>query len=497
MNRWDYLRFVLMPAAFELWQIEDSGLAVDADAVVRHRERLLNEEANLISKIIEMPLVAKALSDRQSKSEEELNRLILARDLELQELNEPILVLRAENPKVKGTRLTRKSSYTGRISKARLEHSRCNQFNPGSSKQKSWLLYDVFKLPIQYNKKGSNAKAKEKAITTDSRALERLCRRKEVSQEIKQVIKALQEYESTNQIRTTFIDSAIREGRDRNSITTDDIRPRIYSAYGLHRTGSGRVASGSDKDEKAGGSDTNAQNQPKITRDIYIPDPGFCFVQGDWSQVEWLNTLILSGDQESFQKAITGEDRHKRYAVEIFGKKYEEITEDERQFAKSKCTYAISYGAGARRISEETGLSVSEASRILRAAKAAFPKVTQWQEETIAIAKQQHWLRTVYGWQRWFWDVDSDIGKVINFLPQATCADMLKIVLPDAGTLARSLGGRLASTTHDSILAMVPIKTVEVMIQKLKTIMERPFKKLSDTSFPTKVKSGMTWLEAS
>jgi len=114
------------------------------------------------------------------------------------------------------------------------------------------------------------------------------------------VLDMLREYEHVNQLRTTFVQAPVHDGR-------------IFTSYGLHRTANGQLASGAEK-ESGTGADTNAQNWHKSVRDIIIPDDGNTFVAGDWKQLHWLIALLFAEDDAGFDRCTSGEDTHRNMA---------------------------------------------------------------------------------------------------------------------------------------------------------------------------------------
>jgi DNA polymerase family A len=344
LRRWAYVRRVLMPAAFVLWELEDAGIAIDPERARAHRARLLDLERSIHERLITLPVVGQAVAGRRGQAEaavaaaserctDDLGRRNEAR-LRYDRLLADTRARRAAGDKTalikslgRAPRLARaRDPALGReLTIARAALARAAQgFNPGSAQQKAWLLYEALALPRQYNGFGA-----ARRVTTDKRALARLARLRTTSEACREIITALAEFEHVNQIRTTFVEPCFPGGAG-----SDQCVPRIFAGYGLHRTGTGRVASGGDEDEKASASDTNQQNQPKEVRDMYVPGAGMAFAQADWAKVEWLLTLYFAGDRAGFAAALAGEDQHIRLASTILGVSYDAITPEQRQWAK-------------------------------------------------------------------------------------------------------------------------------------------------------------------
>ena len=498
-SRWDYLREVMMPCVPELYTMEQIGLRADwcgeplwvgaARGVCgrervcplhKHHNELVGQEAKIKADLAACAPVAEALRRRVVDAERTLESATLAREIDVALKKKAREGL--EKGKKKGVSLA--SEYTKVVAKARGKVESAQEFNPGSAQQKAWLLYDEFRLPPQKHRK-------TKATTTDKNAMTRLLRlkwdrdRKPVTEEVRGVVKGLQEYEHVNQLRTTFVEVDVRDGR-------------IYTLYGLHRTGTGRIASGRDDDEKAGGADTNFQNWPVELRDIIIPEDGCVFVSGDYSQVEWLLTLWFAKDMDGFKRCVGGEDSHRRVASFLYNVPYDEIEkEDPRRVVAKKANHADNYGQGEQNMADDAGISLEEAKRAKVAIKAAYPIVATYREDVVGLASRQKYLQTPFGWRRWFLEPKPDVPKILAFLPSATGADMLKVRLPRVAELARKWGGRLMTTTHDSFLLEVPEGVGKEVASELKVLMELPFRMLDGLSFPTEVKIGWNWKEVS
>lgn len=461
-SRLDNLREIIMPAAWVVWDMEIEGIRLDAERVLYHQARLGGELVRLEGEVLGDALVAKMIQGRRVNLAQELELLVAAR------------VTEAAMRTGGGASL-----LTPQIAKARTAVRGAESFNLGSATQRAWLLYEALGLPVQRRER----KKGEWTVSTDRRALESLLALKGTPDTLKPIIRNLIEIEHVRQLLETFVEPLVNQGA---------VAERVYPRYGFHRTATGRLASGSDKEEKAAKSDTNAQNQPDELRDMYIPDPGMCFVHADWKGVEWLDQLVLAGDREEMEWVVGGGDPHRKLAAAAYGLAYEEVSKQQRDSAKP---VVYGYGISARKVAQQLGIPEREAKRILAAQVEAFPKVMRWREACLREAKGRHYLQTVYGWRRWFWW--EDVPQVLAFLPSATAADMMKIRLPAAHRVARECGGRLVTTVHDSVLIQVLCEMRGVAEQLLREVMEAPFKRLGGARFPCTLKSGMNWLECS
>lgn len=503
MTRWEYLVRIMSPAAQVLWDLEDVGLRVDRRLRWRHARRLRRREVQIHQQIISTPPVAAALEYQVQQASSTVTVLETQKSSAETELNSPRAAWEAEAAAIRAARaagdrsrtlksigrppaLTRRVDLTPALSAARKRLTDVSAgFNPGSTTQRAWLLYTVFGLPPQHNQDKQRGTT---SVTTDKNALVRLRRHDLALRDpiIREVLDLLLEYEHVNELRTTFLAAPLVKGPTGEG--------RFVTLYGLHRTATGRIASGADADEKAAAAAGNAQNIPKELRDMFLPEPGNLLVQVDWSKVEWLLTLMFAGDEGGWARAIAGEDQHRRLAAAIFGVNYNDVTIPQRTHAK-RGVHGLNYGMGAQKLADTMGISFRDARGVIQAFKAAFPLVATWRDEVVTRATHQHYLDTPFGWRRWFWSREPP--EMIAFLPSATGADMLKARLPAAAAAAHTAGGRLLTTTHDSILAEVPADATPGLATSLQSIFQRPFRTLGDRRFPAEVKTGGDWLTVS
>ena len=100
-------------------------------------------------------------------------------------------------------------------------------------------------------------------------------------------------------------------------------------------------------------------------RRCFIAPAGRKLVIADYSQIE-LRILAEFSDDENFIKAfVSGQDFHASAAAQVFGVKPEEVTDEQRSFAK-RLNFGIVYGIGASRFGYMTGLSQTDAENTMR-----------------------------------------------------------------------------------------------------------------------------------
>jgi DNA polymerase I-like protein with 3'-5' exonuclease and polymerase domains len=222
----------------------------------------------------------------------------------------------------------------------------------------------------------------------------------------------------------------------------------------------------------------NIQNQMKdeiagtTVRHLYVPDTDeMCFVQADYSAAELWAQAGMAGDRKLLKdlKGTKPNDIHSLNAARIGVS---------RKVAKN-VTYASQYLASPAKVSsmileqEHFYVSSAECLMVSEGIWGYYTDVTAYKEMLIDLCTAQRFIQNPFGRTRFF-----HAGKAtaaVNFIPQSIVADILWCVLKPVADFARSLGGRLVTTVHDSILVCVPPDKVQAAAAGMKTIMEQRF----------------------
>lgn len=257
-------------------------------------------------------------------------------------------------------------------------------------------------------------------------------------------------------------------------VAKDDENEKKFNSKSKGNTATGRLASFKP----------NIQNQPKAIRVLYVPDtPNMCFLQRDYKSAELYVMAYMAGDRR-LQDDLK-HDMHSRNS---------ERFRTTRPTAKN-VTYAGQYLAGAPKVSdmileqEHVFIHPDECRRILDGLAEYYYETTAYKQLLVSQAKTQKHVRNPFGRVRFFYD--GSATAAVNFIPQSTVADILWCVLYDVAQMAKSLGGRLTTTVHDSILIQVPMDAVDVAGQRMGEIMERRFDNVAPGFYiPTELEVG-------
>jgi DNA polymerase-1 len=255
---------------------------------------------------------------------------------------------------------------------------------------------------------------------------------------------------------------------------------------------------------------------------MYIPDPGYVFIEPDLSQAEDRVVAVLSGDEDAIRIYQYKIDRHRVTAGWIYSKAPDDllraffqnpnaetadeisrllkiaITEEERQIGK-KFRHAGNYDMGKRTAAENAEVSEYRANTILEKFHATNPKIRGVFHKGIidALNDNNRILTNPFGRQRQFlnrWGHEL-FKEAFAQIPQSTVSDQLKFA---AIRIERRCPWiEILQESHDSFLSQVPINYVERTLPIIKEELEAPinFKKCSlsrdvDLVIPCEIKMG-------
>src|SRR5207247_3647243 len=116
----------------------------------------------------------------------------------------------------------------------------------------------------------------------------------------------------------------------------------------------------------------------------------------DYSQIELRILAEFSGD-EAFTNAFkSGADLHRVTAAQVFNVSEDEVTKEQRDFAK-RLNFGVVYGIGAQRFSMMTGLGQTEAEDVLRKYFSTYRGLDAYLRESANRAVSEKQARTASG----------------------------------------------------------------------------------------------------
>ncbi|KAK0038696.1 PolA [Biomphalaria pfeifferi] len=207
-------------------------------------------------------------------------------------------------------------------------------------------------------------------------------------------------------------------------------------------------------------SNPNVQQIPheEAYRRCFRAPTGRKLVIADYSQIE-LRILADFSEDENFIKAFkTGADFHTITASQVFNVKPEEVTADQRSFAK-RLNFGVVYGIGSQRFALMTGLSQSSAEDVMRKYFGTYRGLDNFLRDAAKKVVNDRLARTGSGrMQRFRFDENdrASIGAAQrngkNFPIQGTSADILKRALFLLHQQIRDTNTKLVNIVHDEVI---------------------------------------------
>lgn len=207
-------------------------------------------------------------------------------------------------------------------------------------------------------------------------------------------------------------------------------------------------------------SNPNVQQIPheEAYRRCFRAPEGRKLVIADYSQIE-LRILADFSEDENFIKAFkTGADFHTITASQVFNVKPEEVSADQRSFAK-RLNFGVVYGIGSQRFALMTGLSQSSAEDVMRKYFGTYRGLDNFLRDAAKKVVNDRLARTASGrMQRFRFDENdrASIGAAQrngkNFPIQGTSADILKRALFLLHQQIRDTNTKLVNIVHDEVI---------------------------------------------
>ncbi len=213
-----------------------------------------------------------------------------------------------------------------------------------------------------------------------------------------------------------------------------------------------------------------ACTNPNIQQVPHAPEYRRCFtgnpagrklVIADYSQIELRILAEFSNDHGFIEAFNSGADLHRVTAAQVFSVSLDQVTKDQRDFAK-RLNFGVVYGIGAQRFSMMTGLSVTEAEDVLRRYFATYRKLDAYLRESASRAVSEKQARTASGRLVKFNFDAADRQQVSmtqrngkNAPIQGTSADILKRALRLLNDELRNTSAEIVNIIHDEIVVEV------------------------------------------
>ena len=279
-----------------------------------------------------------------------------------------------------------------------------------------------------------------------------------------------------------------------------DERSRIHTTFLQAVAQTGRLSS----------TNPNMQNVPIRTplgreiRGCFEAERGSVLISADYSQIELRVLAHVAAEPALMEIFKRGEDVHTATASRVFGVQADAIDPGMRSKAKM-INYGIVYGLSDFGLADRLNIARAEAKEFIDAYLERFPRVADFMAATIEQAKQEGYVKTLWGRRRQIPELRARNYQVrtlgerlaVNTVVQGTAADIIKLAMVRChSALTQSkLDTRLLLTIHDELLFEGPPAEVadarELIEREMVGVWEG-----REPALAVDIGEGRTWLEA-
>jgi len=350
-------------------------------------------------------------------------------------------------------------------------------FNLSSPKQLGEIFFDKLGLPV-IKKTATGARS------TDEEVLEKLA-------EDYPLPARILEHRSLSKLKGTYTDKLAQMALPKTG--------RVHTHYAQAVAVTGRLSS----------NDPNLQNIPIRTaegrkvREAFVAPAGSFIASADYSQIELRIMAHLSGDEALLKAFHQGLDVHKATAAEVFGLTPDQVSSEQRRYAKT-INFGLIYGMSAFGLAKALGIDNGAAKNYIERYFQRFAGVKRYMDETREQAKSQGYVETVFGRRLYLPEINSPNGPrragaeraAINAPMQGTAADLIKLSMMavQAGIDKEQRKSKVIMQVHDELVFEVP----EDEVEWLKVAVPRWMAEVATLKVPllAEVGVGLNWDQA-
>lgn len=357
-------------------------------------------------------------------------------------------------------------------------HTEAGQpFNIASPKQIQTILYDKLNLPVL-------KKTPTGQPSTDESVLQELS-------DLYELPRLILEYRSIAKLKSTYTDKLPAQINKKTG--------RVHTSYQQAVAATGRLSS----------TEPNLQNIPIKTaegrriRQAFIAEPESLILAADYSQIELRIMAHFSGDQRLLAAFKANEDIHAHTAAEVFGLKLENVTQEQRRFAKA-INFGLIYGMSAYGLGKQLGIGRDQAQVYIDTYFARYPGVKTFMELCRTTAREKGYVETLAGRRLYTPEINSKNAQrrqyaeraAINAPMQGTAADIIKKAMIDVDhwLISSRAPVKMIMQVHDELVFEVAEHFVETARQSIRDIMTQA----GQLKVPllVEVGTGLNWDEA-
>lgn len=307
-------------------------------------------------------------------------------------------------------------------------------FNIQSPKQIAEILFGQLQLPVV-------KKTPSGAPSTDEEVLQKLA-------EDYPLPARILDYRSLAKLMSTYIEKLPRMINPKTG--------RVHTNYAQAVAVTGRLAS----------NDPNLQNIPVRTeegrriREAFVPAHGYRLVSADYSQIELRIMAHIAEDENLLAAFRAGKDIHQATAAEIFAIPLEQVSSEQRRYAKV-INFGLIYGMSAYGLASNLKIERAAAQKYIATYFERYPGVAAYMERTREEARSKGYVETVFGRRLWLPEIKANGPRrqgaeraAINAPMQGTAADLIKLAMVAVQDWLESekLKTRMLLQVHDELV---------------------------------------------
>ncbi|MDD3644628.1 MAG: DNA polymerase I [Bacteroidales bacterium] len=351
-------------------------------------------------------------------------------------------------------------------------------FNLASPKQLGEVLFE--KLRIIENAKLT----KTKQYQTGEEVLQKLVNKHPI-------VQLVLDWRTLSKLKSTYLDAL-----------PDLVNPKtgkIHTTFQQTVTATGRLSS----------TNPNIQNIPirtdrgkEIRKAFTASSEDYQLVSADYSQIELRVVASVAEDQNMIQAFRNGEDIHTATAAKVFHIAIDEVTAEQRRYAKT-VNFGIIYGISAFGLSDRLRIPQAESRELIANYNKSFPQIEQYMTDVIEFARKHGYVETLMGRRRYIRDINSSNGLIrknmernaINAPIQGTAADIIKVAMIhiDQELKARNLKTKMLLQVHDELIFDVPKEELETIMSLIPQLMENAIE--LKVPLEVDIRSGNNWYD--
>ncbi|HMV07693.1 MAG TPA: DNA polymerase I [Cyclobacteriaceae bacterium] len=354
------------------------------------------------------------------------------------------------------------------------------EFNIGSPKQLGEVLFDKLKLG-----EGKIKKTKTGQYATGEDVLLKLA-------EDNPIAKKILDYREYEKLRSTYVDALPRLISKRDG--------RVHTDYRQAVAATGRLSS----------NNPNLQNIPirtekgrQIRKAFVSRDKDYLFMSADYSQIELRIAASFAKDEIMIDAFRNKRDIHTTTAAKVFKVSLDKVTLDMRRKAK-EVNFGILYGSTAFGLSQNLGISRTEASEIIDSYFKEFHAIKRYMDNSIIQARDTEFVETILGRRRYLRDINSRNvttrgfaeRNAINAPIQGSAADIIKLAMINIQRwlTKENLKTKMIMQVHDELVFDVHKSEVDKVKDNVRKLMEHAV--ILDVPMEVEVGVADNWLDA-